>query len=319
MATLAKSPVVSSKKALHTYHADAQVLSGQLEQPVNEAIPVQAQVVLPHNGMLQYAAATPDQLPQQLKGIISFRSGYSQVAGHESTKAAHGFTTVATSAIEGLNVLDVLTADRVVAQITTHHPSYPEEGQVPSVAFLGTRFDNLRIGGHHVEIERHLDILGPKPNGDKSYFDDKGVLGRISDQYAVINKVKGLPMWASQQFRWKKPEVQRQNGTQRLVMQCSVIKRITGAPGISFGHVIDLPHFGKIFLGELIINRGARQADDGEVHSCDARPVHVQSDHDPPGARLHRPREYNCREGRLERRRQGLERTERRSPPRFRT
>src|SRR4029077_9815410 len=47
----------------------------------------------------------------------------------------------------------------------------------------------------------------------------------------------------------------QQNGTQRSVMQCSVVKRITGAPGIPFGHVIDLPHFGKIFLGELTVTR----------------------------------------------------------------
>ena len=256
MATLAKQNVESnSKSSSHIYHADAQVLSGQLEQPVNEAIPVQAQVVLPETGMLQYAAAMPEQLPQQLRGIISFRSGYSQVAGHQSAKAAHGFTTVATSAIEGLNVLDVLTADRVVGQITTHHPPYPEEGQVPSVAFLGTRFDNLRIGGHEVKVERHLDIIGPKPDRDKSYFDDRGVLSRISDQYAKINKTKGLPIWASQQFRWRKPALQPQNGKQISTMQCSVIKSVTGGPGLSFGHVIDLPHFGKIFLGELTVTR----------------------------------------------------------------
>jgi hypothetical protein len=30
---------------------------------------------------------------------------------------------------------------------------------------------------------------------------------------------------------------------------------LKGAPDISFGHVIDLPHFGKIFLGELTVDR----------------------------------------------------------------
>ena len=252
MATQTRLPQADA--ATHEYHAQATVMTGMLEQPVNAAIPVQAQVILPENGMLQYAAAMPDQLPQQLRGIISFRSGYSQVAGHESTKAAHGFTTVATSAIEGLNVLDVLTADRVVGQITTHHPPI-DEGEVPRVTFLGTRFDNLRISGHKVEVERNLEILGPRPSPRKSYFDDKSVLGRISDQYRAISKTKGLPIWASQRFRWKKPEVAQENGAKRATMQCSVIKKLIGAPGITFGHVIDLPHFGKIFLGELIINR----------------------------------------------------------------
>lgn len=255
MATLAKAPVASTSKSDHLYHAKAEVLSGNIEKPINQEIPVQAQVILPEDGTITYAPATPDDLRLPLKGLISFRSGYSQVAGHESSKAAHAFTTVATSVIEGLNVLDVLTADRVVAQITTHHPHFPKEGQVPAVTFLGTRFDNLRIGHHRVEVEEHLNILGPKPDKDRSYFEEKGVLRRISDQYAVINKTKGLPMWASQQFRWKKPEVQQENGTKRVVMRCSLVKKVTGAPGLAFGHVIDLPDFGKIHLGELIINR----------------------------------------------------------------
>ena len=219
MATLAKAPVASSSKSDHLYHAKAEVLSGNIEKPINQEIPVQAQVILPEDGTITYAPATPDDLRLPLKGLISFRSGYSQVAGHESSKAAHAFTTVATSVIEGLNVLDVLTADRVVAQITTHHPHFPKEGQVPAVTFLGTRFDNLRIGHHRVEVEEHLNILGPKPDKDRSYFEEKGVLRRISDQYAVINKTKGLPMWASQQFRWKKPEVQQENGKKRVARE----------------------------------------------------------------------------------------------------
>ena len=54
----------------------------------------------------------------------------------------------------------------------------------------------------------------------------------------------------------------RHNGAkQRAAMQkqgkaeCSLVSRVNGAPDISFGHVIDLPHFGKIFLGELMVDR----------------------------------------------------------------
>ncbi len=57
---------------------------------------------------------------------------YTQVAGNRSTKSGQGWTTLTTSVIEGLNVLDVVTADRVVGQTITEHPL---EGYVPSDQF----------------------------------------------------------------------------------------------------------------------------------------------------------------------------------------
>jgi hypothetical protein len=251
MATQPKQPL-SAVPEPHLYHADAEILSAKIQQPIIEDIRGQVSVMLPKEGGYDYKPADP----YRLKGIISYESGYAQVAGHRSSKHA-GFATLATAAVEGLNVLDVITADRVVGQISTEHPDYSKgEGQVPSVTFLGTRFDNLRIGGHKVEVERHLEILGPKPARDKSYFDDSGVIGKISDQYAALNKAKKLPEWASEQYRWDRKEAQKAGR-----MRCSLINSVKGAPGISFGHVIDLPHFGKIFLGELTVTR--RKPDPG--------------------------------------------------------
>ena len=46
-----------------------------------------------------------------------------------------------------------------------------------------------------------------------------------------------------------------------------MVKRVTGAPGIEFGHVIDVPHFGKIFLAELTLRREKNGAPDPEKYS----------------------------------------------------
>jgi hypothetical protein len=229
---------------VHDYYAEATVLSAELEQPLRDEIKPRAHVKLPKDGHYQFKQADPFRF----EGILSYQSGYTQVAGHPSSKVA-GFTTLATSVLEGLNVLDVITADRVVAQISTVHPAYGT-GQVPSVTFLGTRFDNLRIGGHKVEVERSLDILGPRSEDDRSYFDDRDVLGRISDQYKTIAKTKNLPDWAAREYPEGRPAL---NGSRKL--ECSVVNGVKGAPGTPFGHVIDLPHFGKIFLGELQVER----------------------------------------------------------------
>jgi hypothetical protein len=253
MATFPKSQPVSDLFH-HHFHAAAEILSAKIEKPLRKEVEPEV-LKLPEDGGYEFRPA----LPFRLEGIISYESGYTQVAGHQSPKAGQAFRTLTTSVVEGLNILDVITADRVVGQISTEHPVFPE-GQVPSVTFLGTRFDNLRIAGHKVDIEPCLDIIGPKPSGDKSYFEDSGVFRRISGQYKNINGVKGLPMWASQQYRWSKAAAFQDKSKPGLnTANCSLVSSVEGAPGISFGHVIDLPNFGRIFLAELRVNRKQAQ------------------------------------------------------------
>ncbi len=229
---------------VHDYYAEASVLSADLIHPLTETIKPRVRVKLPKDGHYQFKKAEPFRF----EGIISYRSGYTQVAGHPSSKS-DGFATLATSVLEGLNVLDVVTADRVVAQISTVHPPYGS-GQVPSVTFLGTRFENLRIGGHKVEVERNLEILGPKPAGDKSYFDDPGVQSRVSQQYDTIATAAGHPDLAAAAYPKGGPALIASGE-----LQCSLVDGVAGAPAPSFGHVIDVPHFGKIFLGELKVTK----------------------------------------------------------------
>jgi hypothetical protein len=244
---------------VHEYNGEASILSAHLVQPLEDDIRPQAHVTLPKNGRYQFKKAHPFRF----KGIISYHSGYAQVAGHPSSKG-DGFATLATAAVEGLNVLDVVTADRVVAQISTVHPPFGS-GQVPSVTFLGTRFENLRIGGHKIKVTRKLDILGAKPAGDKSYFEDPGVQSRVSLQYDKVATAEDHPELAAAAYPKGRAGV---IGSDEL--QCSLVDSVEGEPeeakpgepapkvsygGTSFGHVIDVPHFGKIFLAELKVER----------------------------------------------------------------
>jgi hypothetical protein len=235
---------LSGLRNVHNFNASASLLDAELERPLQEKIRPQSLVRLDHDGHYQFSQSEPFHF----EGILSYEGGYTQVAGYPSSKSA-SFVTLSTSVVEGLNVLDVVTADRVVAQISTTHPEYGK-GQVPSVTFLGTRFENLRIAGHGVELDPHLDILGPKPDSDESYFENSSVLERVSTQYDQIATAKGLPDWASEEFPKGRPVL---NGHEEL--RCSVIDRVRQSPGRAFGHVIDLPHFGKIYLGELKVRR----------------------------------------------------------------
>jgi len=231
----------------HYYHADAYVLEADIQQPINNKVPQQGRVTLPEDGTYQFQEVPPFKL----KGVLSYSYGYTQVAGHRSPKG-HGFTTLATSVVENLNVLDVVTADRVVGQISTEHPDNNEE--VPSVTFLGTRFVNLRIGGHKVEIDHDIHILGPKPKKDVSYFEDSGSLFRMCRQFAHIRGMRDLPDWAAEEFTRNEDKTRSDNKG-----ELSLVNNVTGAPGLIFGHVIDVPHFGKVYLGELTVDRKPAQ------------------------------------------------------------
>jgi len=242
-ALASQTPIIQT--AGHMYDADAFAFSANFQAPIPQVIEKQAFVELPERGGYSYLPAAP----YRLNGIVSHGGGYAQVAGHANSNG--GAITLATAVVVGLNILDVVTADRIVAQITTEHAP---NNYVPSVSFLGTRFENLRIAGQQIEIEPYLDILGAKPNNDESYLNDGGVLSRIAQQYSKIRSMVGLPKWASDQFNWDPAATDRQQ------VKCSLVKSVSGAPGKSFGHVIELPFFGKIFLAELTVTRVVKPA-----------------------------------------------------------
>jgi hypothetical protein len=235
---------------VHYFHATADVLSAQFQRPLDQAITPQAFAQLPEEG--GYLSQRAENY--RLEGILSFHSAYTQVAGNESPKPGHGWTTLATSVVEGLNVLDVVTADRVVAQVSTEHPP---EGHVPAVTFLGTRFENLKIGGHDVKPELNLDVCGPRPSNDKPYIEDPGFLNAVSQQYAQINNAKELPVWGQQKYHSDllDPTKIKQLGDKAKV-ECSLVSRVGEMPrGRAFGPVIEVPEFGKVFLAELTVDR----------------------------------------------------------------
>jgi hypothetical protein len=230
----------------HSFHAQAEILSGQLQHPLNQTIQPQAYVKLPEEGGYRSERAEN----YRLEGVLSFKSAYTQVAGNRSLKGDgdKGWVTLVTSVVEGLNILDVITADRVVGQASTHHPF---KGHVPAITFLGTRFENLKINGHHVNPVLDLEICGPPPTGDKPYFEDPAFLGRVQKQRTAISGSKNLPDWARQKYDWSSSAAQKQGE-----VECSLVSSVVHpGMGTSFGNVFVVPDFGKIFLAELTLNR----------------------------------------------------------------
>src|SRR5713226_4104099 len=128
------------------YHANAHVLSGRFTRPIQHVIEVQAATSLPSIGGVGSARVENFRFNEQ----VSFKAGYSHVSGSEKeqdSKIIH--TTLATATVEGLNILDIVTADRIVARISSNYIS----GDEPQILVLGSVFENLRIGGYQIEVE----------------------------------------------------------------------------------------------------------------------------------------------------------------------
>lgn len=236
----------------HSYFAEATVLKGHLRLPFEQEIKPQVYAKLPDLGGYLSHRTTE----YQLEAAISFRSAYTQVAGNRELKPGHGWTTFATSVIEGLNVFDVVTADRLVGQIVTEHPLV---GYVPKVRFLGTRFENLRIAGHPVKLDCDLDLLGSKPENDAPYTQDPGFISRVNNQHTGVRTHPSLLEGLIERYTGFPSKIENPEA-----VECSLVNRAEGSfPGRCFGHVIEVPGFGTIILAALRLEQSDFQADTG--------------------------------------------------------
>jgi hypothetical protein len=228
----------------HTYHAESHSVSGSLKLPLAQEIEPQAHAKIPAIGgyLSQHAQSF------RVEGIISYGEAHTQVSGHREIKPGRGFKTLASSVVENLNILNVITADRVVAQISTEHPLV---GYVPQVSFLGTHFYNLRIAGHPVKLDLDVDIFGSKPDGDLPYTSDAGFIKRVSSQYERIRAHKDLPDDILKKYNQNPSASGRQ-----VSIECSLVNQADGPhPGRSFGHVIHVPNFGTIYLATVLVEQ----------------------------------------------------------------
>ena len=280
MAASPKLPMMPGSKQdpYHIYHAEACILKGELEQPIKQPIQEYGRVVLESR---RESLITQSVGETSIEGLISFKRGYTRVAGaHVKQKTDvfgqdhAGWFTLSTAALEGYNVEDIVTADRVVAQLSTQHPLTNDPNQpiahVPRVNFLGTRFENLRIGGYPVEVELDLAFCGPRPQGNRSYLQDGSFLDRVHRQLDGIVQSKDLPESLEKKYGAEIVYIddlkKRANASQSQTganagpngypkLRCSLVNKIklpVEIPGVTtFGNAIFIRDFGTVYLGEL--------------------------------------------------------------------
>ena len=266
----------SHNHSQYMYHASAFSISAEFDRPKKHSLSPQASTLLGSHG----GHNTQRVSGYKADGLISFKEAYSEVAGsYDECNGMH--TTYALSVLEGVNVADMLTADRVVARMAVY---YNADGKSEaSYDIIGSYYENLRIAGHPVEIKLATNVFHDNDTyskvataHQKNVTDDwlvgsklidlkkdelddlenkYNALSGISEAVKECNEKKGRPAdrgsyWFSpaNHFDWKKSG---------------------GSPEIlGFGSIICIPKFGVIRLAEMTVQRHSRTLRMFRVQMC---------------------------------------------------
>jgi hypothetical protein len=244
----------NKQKRFYSFRADANALGGFLDEPFEKIIPVLAPVSLPAVGGFATARSEAFNLEQ----IVSCSSASTRVSGREHADGS--ISILVTATVERLNILEVLTAERIVSQLSISLSS----GKEPlKFSLVGSCFEGLRIAGRDsrpkLNSRLHQPGGGTSSHGLTLTCQDIWQTGR--DQAAkLINGFQGVSpgahQWAKARHEWMTSEQPQDDGT----VLCSLVDGFEGAgPSEGCGHIVEIPGFGRFILGELVVSRKSIQ------------------------------------------------------------
>jgi hypothetical protein len=225
------------------YHANAHVLSATFTRPLQHLVEVQGASSLPTIG--GHGRALVEDF--RFNEFLSVKRGYTHVSGSSVEAEVDGkkktyFTTLVTAVAEGVNILDVFHAERIVARFASSHTLDDTE---PHFTLVGTKFDGVQIGGCKTEVPidaklfEKMDTFEAARNEFKSNADFKRM---AEDPFETGVKLKEQPPHGA--------------------ILCSIVdlkKMNTECPGVvRKGHSFVIPKFGKLFLGEILLQNSRR-------------------------------------------------------------
>jgi hypothetical protein len=239
-------------KGFYSFRADANALGGILKKPFHKPIPTLAPVSLPAAG--GFAMARSEAFT--LDNIVSCSSAYSRVSGQEEEDGS--ISILVTAVVEGLNLLEVVEAERVVAQLSI---LIPPDRKGLKVSTAGSRFEGLRLAGRPMDPQlspRLHDREKERDEQGRAHGATAGHLWEIGKEQAarVTNAFAGRhnAAWAENRFKWMQTEEQ----TNTSVL-CSLVDGFIPHRPEHCGHVVEIPGFGRFFFGELLLTRDSAQ------------------------------------------------------------
>ncbi len=201
----------------HYFHAHGCALGGEITKPFHTTIDSQAATaVSPVGG---HAASTVSDY--NLKELVLIRKASTQIAAIEEDDS---WDSVVSCRLDGVNVFNQFTADAIVAHLAVK--TLKKTGKT-TFTTVGTRFENLRVGGirFEPELDHESEYKESKrhPTFDLSDPNGKELGGPLGTLVANLN-----PKDDSRGVRAR-------------------------------GNAIHVPDFGVVYLAEYLVTPDARQ------------------------------------------------------------
>jgi hypothetical protein len=260
----------------YLYHASAYGLAVELDRPTRQSIPTQAAAVLAASG----GRGSHRVRDFAFDKFISLKEAYVEVGGsYDEDHAMH--TTYAYSVVEGINIADVLTADRIVSRTFVYSPDDPKEE--PSFDITGSHFDNLRIAGHKLDVKLATNVFHDHDTyskiarahqtatSDPWLFGSKMAnlqgeeLTELEDTYRALKGISGI----AKECKTKKSRSADRGSYWFSPANHLDMKSQIGESEIkNYGSIICIPKFGVIRLAELVVHHHTRTLTMFRVHMC---------------------------------------------------
>ncbi len=236
------------------YHAQGTPIGGVFRRPFVDVLESQGATALPITGGV--GSATKKDF--NFRDVVKFQEASTQVSGSRDPKDG-SFNTMVTTTVIGLNIANMVTADRIVARIATVHSADDTETRVtPS----GSEFVGLRVAGQPIDPELDLPLFTELDTSAKfkdRYKKDRKFKDDMRTRFLWGQVEDSAPDFLKKRYKWQSdPEAQPES---QGIMPCSLVKSMGNVKSDLkvFGNVIVVPEFGTIYFAEYYVKESARR------------------------------------------------------------
>jgi hypothetical protein len=244
------------------YHASAVGLAGEIRRPFQHNIDAQAATALP-----RYGGHAAGQLKSfELGGVVAHSGVSTEVTGVYQPHT-NSFETNVRSTVNGFNLEGVLTCQLLTSSIHSSHPAEPDKpGEPPvepSISVAGSEIRGLVIAGREIVLEPRLDFYSKfvTMTGLREYYKENAGFREDFERSAYVGQEAALPEDVRHYFPWRRHKTSSKlhEYNQMTIVPLYTVKN-PSEPGFEvYGNVIRVKNFGRIHLGELIIEPKRRR------------------------------------------------------------
>lgn len=185
---------------------------------------------------------------------ISFSSANSSIEGRNSLRSGLPvWVTEGSVLIEDLNIRGQFSAGRIEAHLYAEDRAGDYEG---SVVITGSKFDDVKIAGHSVQIETSKDLIVRYPTYESMQTAFQNTFSRDEVLGCLVGRDlgKGNATTWDLQAAYEGYREQKDLTKLKSLVLCSFVSKVTVGGGFNtWGPIISVPNFGNIYLGEVLV------------------------------------------------------------------